>query len=119
MMKIAVACQHDQIAEHFGHCQNFNIYAIEEHQIVSCESIANPEHIPGFLPNFLADLQVSVVIAGGMGKGAVDRFNAKGITAIIGASGMADDAVKAYLAGNLSANGAPCHEHQHREECRG
>jgi len=38
-MKVAVACEGRMVTEHFGHCENFNIYNIENDRIVSSESI--------------------------------------------------------------------------------
>jgi predicted Fe-Mo cluster-binding NifX family protein len=117
MIKIAVASENEMVTEHFGHCANFNIFETENGQIVKSESIANPGHTPGFLPNFLNDLGVNVVISGGMGGGAIDIFNEKGIEVIVGASGYAKAAVEAYIAGALKSTGSVCHEHQHHGEC--
>ena len=47
-MKIAVASEGRNITEHFGHCENFNIFYIEDKKIVKSESIPNPGHRPGF-----------------------------------------------------------------------
>ena len=117
MMKIAVASENDMVTEHFGHCANFNIFEVKDNQIVKCESIPNPGHKPGFLPNFLNDMGVNVIISGGMGSGAIDIFNEKGIEVIVGASGNAKTAVEAYLQGALKSTGSVCHEHQHHDEC--
>ena len=78
-MKIAVASTGAMTTEHFGHCENFNIFDAENGVITGHESIPNPGHKPGFLPNYLGDLGVNVVISGGMGQGAIDIFNARGI----------------------------------------
>jgi Mrp family chromosome partitioning ATPase/predicted Fe-Mo cluster-binding NifX family protein len=116
-MKIAVASEKDMVTEHFGHCVNFNIYETENDQIVRSESVPNPGHKPGFLPNFLNDLGVNVIISGGMGGGAVDIFNEKGIEVIVGARGDAKTAAEQYLLGMLQSTGSVCHEHQHLGEC--
>jgi Mrp family chromosome partitioning ATPase/predicted Fe-Mo cluster-binding NifX family protein len=116
-MKIAVASENEMVTEHFGHCVNFNIFEAENDQIVKSESIANPGHKPGYLPNFLNDLGVNVIISGGMGGGAVDIFNEKGIEVITGARGNARDAAELYLQGGLKSTGSVCHEHQHHDEC--
>ena len=68
-MKIAVSCNGNQIWAHFGHCENFMIYEAENGVITSEQSVPNPGHRPGFLPNFLADMGVAVIISGGMGGG--------------------------------------------------
>ena len=119
MIKIAVASENEMVTGHFGHCRNFNIYETENGQIIKEESISNPGHKPGFLPNFLNDLGVQVIISGGMGGGAVDIFNEKGIEVIVGASGKAKAAVQAYLQGALKSTGSVCHDHKHHEECGG
>ena len=81
-MKIAVASTGAMTTEHFGHCENFNIFDAENGVITGRESIPNPGHKPGFLPNYLGDLGVNVVISGGMGQGAIDIFNQRNIEVI-------------------------------------
>ncbi|WP_018213276.1 NifB/NifX family molybdenum-iron cluster-binding protein [Desulfitobacterium hafniense] len=117
MLKIAVASEMEKVAGHFGHCVNFNIFEAEENRIVKRECLPNPGHKPGFLPNFLNDMGVNVIISGGMGAGAIDIFNEKGIEVITGAAGNTQDVVEEYLKGNLKSTGSVCHEHQHHDEC--
>jgi len=116
-MKIAVACEGKMVTEHFGHCESFNIFEAEGSQILRNESISNPGHKPGFLPNFLNDKGVNVIISGGMGSGAIEIFNEKNIEVIVGASGDAQSAAEQYLKGELKSTGSVCHEHQHSDEC--
>jgi len=112
-MKIAVASEKDRVTGHFGHCENFNIYDVVEGKIVNEESIPNPGHKPGFLPNFLHDLGVNVIVSGGMGGGAVDIFNGHGIEVIVGSEGKAVEAIEKYLKGELKSTGSVCNEHDH------
>lgn len=114
-MKIAVASEGKMVTEHFGHCENFSIFDVENNQIVKTQSIPNPGHRPGFLPNFLNDMGVNVIISGGMGGGAIEIFNEKGIEVITGATGNAEVVVNTYLEGKLKSTGAVCHEHHHDE----
>lgn len=116
-MKIAVANDNGRVTEHFGHCQGFMIYETEDKTILNSENVANPGHKPGFLPNFLHDLGVNVIISGGMGEGAITIFNQNGIDVIVGASGNTKDVVENYLNGNLESTGSVCHEHMHADEC--
>ena len=118
-MKIAVAGQGKNVTEHFGHCECFLIFETENGKIVGEESIPNPGHKPGFLPNFLADRGVEVIISGGMGGGAVDIFNERCVEVVVGATGDAKTAVEKYLGGELKTTGSVCHEHQHHDECGG
>lgn len=112
-MKIAVPSTGDMICSHFGHCGNFNVFTIENNKIVESNSYNSPVHKPGVLPNFLADLDVNVVIAGGIGGGAIEIFNEKGIDVITGAIGSAKEAVESYLAGTLISTDSVCREHSH------
>lgn len=117
-MKIAAACEGKEIFGHFGHCTNFMIFDAENEEITGQDSIPNPGHKPGFLPNYLADLGVNVMIAGSMGGGALAIFRERGIEVITGAQGDARMAAEAYLKGDLKSTDAVCreHEHEHDEE---
>ncbi|NCC67762.1 MAG: dinitrogenase iron-molybdenum cofactor [Clostridia bacterium] len=116
-MKIAVASMGKTVTEHFGHCENFTIFETENNSIKTVKSVPNPGHKPGFLPNYLGDMGVNVIISGGMGGGAVDIFNERNIEVIVGAQGDAHAAVEAYLRGELKTTGSICHEHIHADEC--
>lgn len=116
-MIVAVASEANRVTEHFGHCENFVLFEVEENKITNKKIIANPGHRPGFLPNFLHKIGVNVIISGGMGGGAIDIFNEKNIKVVTGAKGIADDVVNSYLKGNLSSDNSICHEHQHYGEC--
>ena len=118
-MKIAVASMGNSVAEHFGHCEAFQVFETENGTVAGQREIPNPEHKPGFLPNFLGDMGVETIIAGGMGGGAVDIFNEQNIEVIVGASGDARAAVEAYLRGALQSTGSVCHQHEHADECGG
>ena len=116
-MKIASACSGKTIDQHFGHCANFMIFEVEDGKVLSETSIPNPGHRPGFLPNFLADKGVEVMVVGGIGGGAIEIFNERGITVVTGAQGDARAAVASYLAGTLQSSGAVCREHAHADSC--
>lgn len=118
-MRIAVASEEKGklVTQHFGHCEGYTIFNTENKQIMDQNFVPNPGHKPGFLPNFLNDKGVKVIISGGMGAKAVNIFNEKGIEVITGANGSTEDAVNRYLQGNLKSTGEICHKHQHADEC--
>lgn len=116
-MRIAVASEEEMITGHFGHCANFNLFEVENGNIASRESVPNPGHKPGFLPNFLNEKGVNVIISGGMGGAAVQIFNEHNIEVVIGSQGLASTAVEKYLKGELESTGSICHEHEHEGEC--
>ena len=116
-MRIAVAAMGNTVAGHFGHCENFIFFDAEEGKIVAEKSVPNPGHRPGFLPNFLADNGAEVIIAGGMGGGAVDIFNERNVEVVVGAQGDARLCVEAWLRGELKSTGSVCHAHEHEGHC--
>ena len=77
-MKIAVASEEKNVSGHFGHCSNFNIFTTEGKSITSSENVVSPGHDHNLI-EFLADRGVNVIISGGMGAGAREKFDAKGI----------------------------------------
>lgn len=112
-MKIAVASDNKNVTQHFGHCETFEIFETKDTKITNQKSIDNPGHKPGFLPNFLNDQGVNIIISGGMGQGAVDIFNQHNIEVIVGARGTSKSAVESYLNGQLKSTGSICEEHNH------
>ncbi len=116
-MKIAVASEGKMVTQHFGHCEGFNVYTVQNGKITGKEFFANPGHRPGFLPNYLNDLGVNVIISGGMGGGAIEIFNEKNIEVVTGASGDAEENAIKFLEGKLESTGSVCHEHEHSDSC--
>ncbi|SRR5690554_1034931 len=108
-MKIAIPLTQGEISSHFGHCEAFAIYAIENGKIAAQETVAPPAHEPGSHPRFLHELGVTVVIAGGMGMKAQELMHQNGIELIIGVCPLAlDDIVNMYLQNKLEAGENSC-----------
>ncbi len=118
-MKIAVASDGKYVSAHFGHCEGFNVYEIEEGNVLKEEFKENPGHRPGFLPVFLKELNVNTIIAGGMGETAQHLFKEQGIQVVVGAKGLCQEILKTYMKGDLESSGSVCEEHQHEGHCNG
>lgn len=118
-MKIAVAGDNGKVAQHFGHCEGFNIFTVESGEITDGGFVANPGHKPGFLPNFLNDIGVNVIIAGGMGAGAIEIFEDKNIQVVTGACGDVNTVALQYADGKIESNKAACRQHEHEGSCGG
>ncbi len=116
-MKISVASEGTMVSQHFGHCEGFHIFTVTDNQVIKKDFMPNPGHAPGLLPNLLHNADVNVIIAGGMGGGAVEIFNEHNIAVVTGAAGNVEDVVKEYLNGNLKSSNSICSEHQHSGEC--
>jgi len=113
-MLIAIPKEGDLVCPHFGHCEEFGLYNTDTKNWVYIE---NPGHVPGYLPVFLKQHNVQVVIAGGMGGRAQELFAAQGIKTIVGASGTLEEVMEQYLKGKLQTTGEVCSEHQHAGHC--
>ena len=107
----------DCVSAHFGRCATYTIVDIKEGQVVNREEIPNPGHQPGFLPRFLSERGVNVIIAGGMGPRAQGLFAQKNIETVIGVQGPIDTVIAQFLRQDLEAGEDLC-GHQHGQmEC--
>lgn len=119
-MKIAVACDGNFVSGHFGHCEGFSVFDVENNNNINDQKfMQNPGHKPGFLPPYLAEKGINVIISGGMGATAQQLFNDQGISVIVGAQGKSEDVVKQYISGELKSTGSVCEEHMHHGHCHG
>ncbi len=104
------------VSAHFGRCASYTIVDIQEGQVVSREEIPNPGHQPGFLPQFLSERGVNVIITGGMGPRAQGLFTQKNIETLIGVQGPIDTVITQFLKQDLEVGEDLCgHQHGHAE----
>ena len=71
-MKIAIPTRDCRIDDHFGHCDHYTIYTIENKTIAAREELPSPQGC-GCKSGIAADLQrlgVTAMLAGNMGEGA-------------------------------------------------
>ena len=115
-MKIAVTYAQEQIFQHFGHTPAFKIYEVRAGEIVNEEVVDTTGSGHGALANMLKELDVNLLICGGIGGGARMALAEAGIVVMGGVMGYADDAVDAFLAGELRFDpNAACSHHDHGE----
>ncbi len=113
-MRIAVTYENGQIFQHFGHTEQFKVYNVEDGKVVSSSLLFAFGSGHGALAGFLTMNKVDVLICGGIGMGARNALSDAGIKLYGGASGNADDAVAALIAGNLSFDpDVKCDHHGH------
>lgn len=106
---IAVPSSNGLLDEHFGHCSQFVLISVEDDKIVSESTINAPPHEPGLLPKFLAEKGVSDVLAGGMGKRAIQLFNQQNVNVFVGVPKLAPkDIVSKFLNGSLEFSANYC-----------
>lgn len=84
MKKIAIPVTGNILSLHFGHCEYFKVYYVENQMVLKEELIKAPVHKPGLLPKWLADMKVTDVITGGIGHKAIEIFNQNKINVFVG-----------------------------------
>ena len=114
-MKIAVTYENGRIFQHFGHTEAFKVYRVEDGKILGSEIIGSNGSGHGALAKLLNEQGIDVLICGGIGGGAQAALEERGIKLCAGAEGDTDEAVAAYLRGELHNTGANC-DHHHGEE---
>ena len=115
-MKIAVTYDNGNIFGHFGHTERFKVYTIEDGAVLGAEILNPVGSGHGALAGFLQENGVDAVICGGIGQGAVEALEGMKIAVFPGVEGNADDAVEAFLRGELTVSGANCDHHAHGED---
>jgi predicted Fe-Mo cluster-binding NifX family protein len=115
-MRIAIPLSGGQISPHFGHSEEFLLIDAdsETRKVLKSQVEKAPEHVPGFLPQWLKDHGVSVVIAVGMGSRARDLLTASSVQVVTGVSSSDPAAAVAdFLAGNLKMGPNGCDHSGH------
>ena len=107
-MKVAISTDSGYVSAHFGRCPEFTVVEIEDGKIVNRETIPNPGHHPGFLPEFFAGKGVDAVIAGGAGQRAQMLFAQKNIQLILGVSDTIDETLDLMCKGQLKGGESLC-----------
>ena len=116
-MKIAVAYEDGTVFQHFGHTEQFKVYEIADGKAVSSGLLSADGTGHEALAGFLKERGIDVLICGGIGSGAEAALRQQGIELFAGASGDADEAVAAYLRGELVNTGVNCDHHDEEHAC--
>ena len=116
-MRIAVTYENGNIFQHFGHSEQFKVYEIEDGKVVSSEVMGTEGQGHEALAGLLEGKGIDALICGGMGAGAQNALAQAGIEVCSGIEGNADEAVEAYLKGELESAGVNCDHHSEEESC--
>ena len=113
-MKIAVPTKEgNQIDSHFGHCEFYSIFTIENNKVVNKQILQSPQGCgcKSDIAYDLAKMDVHIMLAGGIGNGAVNKLAEQKIEVIRNCKGDVDLLVEDYLKGNIQDGGANCAAH--------
>jgi predicted Fe-Mo cluster-binding NifX family protein len=107
--RIALPTEDGRLSAHFGQSQLFYLYDIQEGKIMGRQEAVPPEHGPEVYPRWLAEMGVTDVITGGIGRKAIDVFLGEKINVFDGAPvKKAEELVEDFLAGELESLGNYC-----------
>ena len=115
-MKIALPSRQNMIDGHFGHCEYFTVFTVNESkEIISQEIVDSPTGCgcKSNIAGVLANMGVTLMLAGNMGQGAVNVLHTAGIEVLRGCSGDVKTVANAWLQGALTDSGTSCSEHEH------
>ncbi len=120
-MKIAVPIkENNQIDAHFGHCEFYQIYSVsDQNQVTSNERMDSPQGC-GCKSNIAEVFEkegIKIMLAGGIGDGAINKLNAHGVHVIRNCQGDVTELVQQYLAGKVTDGGFNCAAHEHEHNC--
>lgn len=110
-MLIALPTSDGQLCMHFGHCEKFSIFEVDQNEkrIIAKTVLIPPPHEPGLLQKWLRAEGVNTVIAGGMGQRSQELLVKAGVKVIVGAQQDDPEAVvMAYLNGTLETGENAC-----------
>jgi predicted Fe-Mo cluster-binding NifX family protein len=118
MKKIAIPTIGSIVDNHFGHCERYTIITADDNgNIVSTEILPSPQGC-GCKSNIAAVFQqigVTIMLAGGIGEGAINVLKSYGINVIRGCSGDVKILVEQHLKGELIDSGMSCTQHEHHQ----
>ncbi|WP_294141244.1 NifB/NifX family molybdenum-iron cluster-binding protein [uncultured Sanguibacteroides sp.] len=117
-MKIAIPTRAHVVDDHFGHCEYYTIFTVNEEKIITeTETLAAPQGCgcKSNIASVLKEQGVTVMLAGSMGDGALKVLNNQGIKVFRGCKGDVRTLVESYLKGFVLDSGIGCHHHEGEE----
>lgn len=101
-MRIAVSVNNGVISDHFGHCEAYQVFEVEDGKIINEELHKNPGHADGMTPPiFVGSLNVDAALGGTVAQGAIDVMNQAGVDVVLGLSGDPRQAALDFASGKL------------------
>lgn len=114
MKKIAIPTRGNVVDDHFGHCEFYTIYTVDnKNNIAETEFYEAPQGCgcKSNVSTVLREKGVSVLLAGNMGQGAVNKISGEGIQVVRGCSGDVAQLANTYLKGFIVDSGLLCDHH--------
>lgn len=116
-MKIAIPTKNKVVDNHFGHCSHFTVYETNGSDIINNYIMESPQGCgcKSNLTELLQENGISIMLAGNMGEGAVNKLKSANINVVRGCSGPTENVIKSYLNNQLKDSGYVCAAHGHEQ----
>jgi predicted Fe-Mo cluster-binding NifX family protein len=113
-MKIALPVHNGSVNEHFGHSESFVVYTINHERAIESVTPVTSEGCGchSGIAETLAELGVTIMLAGNIGGGAINHLKESGIEVVRGCYGPTDHVVNEFLKGDIMDNEQTCTAHE-------
>lgn len=114
-MKIAVPITENVVDDHFGHCEEYMVFTIDENsKVITSELLPSPQGCgcKSNIATILKEKEVNVMLAGNMGRGALNVLSKHGIQVYRGCSGDVYQLISTFIKGNIRDSGESCDQHE-------
>ena len=113
-MKIAIPTKDNHVDNHFGHCDYFTVYELNDNNEIVAESQLTTSKECGCKSNLaeeLAKQNVNVMLASGIGEGAIRKLQNQNIEVVAGFKCTIQEALDRYIRKDYFKNFTICTEH--------
>jgi predicted Fe-Mo cluster-binding NifX family protein len=103
------------VDSHFGHCELYTIFTLENNQINHNEILPSPQGCgcKSDIAGVLQQMGVTIMLAGNMGGGAYNILNYHGIRVYRGCSGDINKVVEDFAEGRIVDSNESCSNHNY------
>ncbi|MEI6696096.1 MAG: NifB/NifX family molybdenum-iron cluster-binding protein [Bacteroidota bacterium] len=117
-MKIAIPTRGNSVDDHFGHCEMYTIFTLQDGKIQHSEILPSTQGCgcKSNIASVLHEKGVSIMLAGNMGAGALNTLNMYNIEVIRGCSGDVKLLAEAYMKGEIVDTAVSCSHHENNGE---
>ena len=114
MTKLAIPTRENQVDNHFGHCEFFSIIELNDQKEITGQFELESSKSCGCKTNLAEELAgegVTLLLAGGIGQGAINKLKSQNIEVLAGFSGTIEEAIEKWKTNNYQINMPICVEH--------
>ena len=114
MIKIAIPSKENQVDNHFGHCEYFSVIELNDELEVTHQYEMPASENCGCKSNLaekLAAEGVTILLAGGIGQGAINKLRSANIEVLAGFSGTSKEVINRWKSKDYRVDISACSQH--------